>query len=98
MLEIIALVYLTRIIGPLAEQKGLKSSTWKLYTVLAWFAGEIIGIFIGLALFGSENMLMSILVAIPCAIGGYHIIRNRLHRMPDIYRDDIEHLGDNLVQ
>jgi hypothetical protein len=35
MLEIIALVFLTRKIGDLAERKGLKKGWWKFYTVIA---------------------------------------------------------------
>ena len=51
MLEILALIYLTRSIGQLALNKGLKPGTWKLYTVLAWFAGEITGLIIGFTMF-----------------------------------------------
>ena len=50
MLEIIALVFLTRHIGTLAYQKGLKPGRWKLYLVLAWFVTEIIGFFTGVAM------------------------------------------------
>jgi hypothetical protein len=97
MLEIIALIYLTRSIGQLALNKGQKPGTWKLYTVLAWFAGEITGVMLGLAIFGVEKPFMAILVGIPCAIGGYHIIRSTLDRKPDVFIDDINQIGDNLV-
>ena len=42
MLEIVALIFLTRKIGSLAERKGLKVGTWKFYTILAWFGAEFI--------------------------------------------------------
>jgi len=97
MLEIFALIFLTKSIGKLAEEKGLKPGTWKLYTVLAWFGGEITGLFIGLSIFGMERVVMALLVAIPCAIGGYHIIRSTLQNKPDIFHDDINQVGDHLV-
>jgi hypothetical protein len=98
MLEIIALFFLTRHIGALAERKGEKPGTWKVYTVLAWFIGEILGLFIGITLFGSDRILMLALLAIPCAIGGYHIVRNMLEKKPDVIRDDMQPFRDNLVQ
>lgn len=96
MLEILALVFLTRSIGTTAERKGLKPGTWKLYTVLAWFAGEFLGFLIGIAIFGSENILMSLLIAIPCAIGGYHIVRTILNNKPDVFGDELDQIGENL--
>lgn len=97
MLDIIILIFLARSIGALAEQKGLKPGPWKVYLVLAWLGGEVAGIFLGLLLFGIEKPLMIILVALPCAIAGYHIIRNTLDRKPDVLNDEINQIGDNLV-
>ena len=34
MLELIALIFLTREIGKIAEKKGLKPLTWKIYLVI----------------------------------------------------------------
>jgi len=98
MLEIVALIYLTRSIGQLALNKGLKPGTWKLYTVLAWFAGEITGLIIGFTMFGMERPIMALFVGIPCAVAGYHIIKATLERKPDVLADDINQIGDNLVQ
>ncbi|MBL7765057.1 MAG: hypothetical protein JNJ58_03115 [Chitinophagaceae bacterium] len=96
MLEIIILFFLTKKIGATAIRKGLKPGIWKLYTVLAWFGGEIIGFVVGLNLF-KDNLLMSVLLAIPCAVGGYHIIKNTLEKKPDYISDDIHQIGDDLV-
>ena len=96
MLDIIVLIYLTNSIGQTAIQKGLKPGIWKLYTVLAWFAGESMGLSIGLVLFGIDRMLMCLLTALPFAIGGYHIIRTILEKKPDILNDEINHIGENL--
>lgn len=94
MLEIIALIFLTREIGKMAHDKGLKSSTWKLYTVLAWFAGEIAGGILGLLIFGLDNLVSVLLVAIGGAITGYYILKTNLAKKPDItLDDDINNIG-----
>ncbi len=97
MLEIVALFFLTRSIGQLAITKGQKPGSWKLYTVLAWFIGEITGLMLGLIMFGVDRPLMAILVGIPCAIGGYHIVRNTLDKKPDVFADELNQSGDNQV-
>ena len=51
MLEIIILIFLTREIGRLAHSKGLKSGTWKIYTVVGWIVLEIIGVIGGVIIF-----------------------------------------------
>jgi uncharacterized membrane protein YfcA len=83
MLEILALIFLTRKIGSLALLKGQKSGRWKLYTVLAWFGGEIIGAVLSVVLFKSEDYFSMLPLAIMGAVGGYLIIRATLSRMPD---------------
>jgi len=47
MLEILALIGLTKTIGKIVEGKGYKSGGYKLLTVLMWFGGEILGAIIG---------------------------------------------------
>lgn len=94
MLEIIALIFLTREIGKLADRKGLRSGRWKVYTVLAWIAGEFVGAVIGVLIFGPENLFSVILVAIAGAITGYFIIKANLSKRPDVF-DDIDQIGNN---
>jgi hypothetical protein len=94
MLEIIALIFLTREIGRLAERKGLRPSTWKLYTVLAWIAGEFVGAVIGMLIFGAKNLFSVILVAIAGAITGYVLIKANLSKRPDVI-DDVDQIGNN---
>ena len=47
MLEIIALVLLTRRVGDIVKQKNRKSGWYKLMTVLLWFGCEVIGAVVG---------------------------------------------------
>lgn len=83
MLEILALVFLTRQIGALADKKGKRKGMWKFFTVLAWFAGEIIGAIMAVVLFRAEDYFAMLPMAIMGAAGGYLIIRAVLSRMPD---------------
>jgi len=91
MLEIIALIYLSRRIGLLAIQKGLKPLTWKLYTIAAWIICEIIGMCIAYALFG-QNIFSIMSIALTAAFGGYLLVRAILEKKPDI-DNDIDSIG-----
>ncbi|MBK7885021.1 MAG: hypothetical protein IPJ81_15485 [Chitinophagaceae bacterium] len=93
MLEILALIYFTKKIGILALQKGLKPGIWKLYTILAWFGAEIVGILIGFAAFGQENTIGAVLVGLACAVPSAFIVRSALNKKPDALDDDINKIG-----
>ena len=92
MLDIIILIFLARNIGQLAEKKGFKPGPWRLYTVLAWFGGEILGVVIGLMLFG-EQIGAVVLLALACAVSSYFILRANLSNRPDMMDDDINRIG-----
>jgi hypothetical protein len=94
MLEIIALIFLTREIGRLAEKKGLKPITWKIYTVIGWLFSETIGILVGVMIFGMNNLVSVVLVGILFAITSYFIIKAQLNKLPNRnIDDDINNLG-----
>jgi hypothetical protein len=95
MLEIIALIFLTRNNGNLAAQKGLKPGTWKLYTVLAWFGAEIAGALIGFLMLGEEGLLAAVLLGLACAVGSYFVLRSVLSKKPDHFDEDINSIGVN---
>ncbi len=95
MLEIIALIFLTRNIGALAIKKGLKPGTWKLYTVLLWFGAEIGGIIIGIGSFGEDALLPAVFIGLACAVASYFILRSNLSRRPDV-DDDINFIGKDM--
>ncbi len=95
MLEIIALIFLTKNMGTLAIQKGLKPGPWKLYTVLAWFGAEIVGAIIGVALFGQDALLPAIGLGLCCAVASYFILRSSLAKRPDA-DDDINYIGQDV--
>ena len=83
MLEIIVLIFLAGQMGRMAVRKGLKPGAWKLYTVLGWIGGEIIGIFISITVFNSNDYLSFLPLALGGAFGGYLIIRAVLSNKPD---------------
>ena len=93
MLEIIALIFLTKKIGETASRKGLPPSRWKWYTVLAWVGFEIAGIVLGGLFFGTGNMFGIILFAMACAVGGYLVVKAQLDKMPDSLDNDIDQIG-----
>jgi hypothetical protein len=95
MLEIIALIFLTKEIGRLAHAKGLKPLTWKIYTVAGWVISEIIGIVIGVMIFGQDNLFSIAMVGIAFAITSYFIIKAQLNKLPDYFDDDINNIGNN---
>lgn len=95
MLEIIAIVLLSKKNGKLAEQKGLKRGTWILYSVLCWIAFEVVGIIVGIISFGQENIIPTYLLALFLAVSSYFFIRSILNKKPDTMDDDINRIGVN---
>jgi len=95
MLEIIALIFLTKNIGALAQKKGLKPGTWKLYTVLCWFGAEVIGVILGMVILGEEALLLAVLLGLGCAVASYFILKANLNKRPDAMEDEINRIGVN---
>lgn len=54
MLEILALLVLTKKIGKVVEAKGRKSGGYKALVVGLWFGGEIIGFILGTAMAAND--------------------------------------------
>ncbi len=96
MLDLIVLYFLTREIGKLAFKKGLKPLTWKIYNVLGWLCSELIGVVIGVLIFGLNNLFSVQLVAFAFSITSYFIIKAQLNKLPDQdLDDDINRIGSN---
>ena len=72
----------------MALQKGQKPGTWKVYTVLAWFVGEIVGVMMGFSIFGTQNLFGIIAIALFGAFGGYLLVRYNLEKKADVYDDE----------
>ena len=52
MLEIIGLYYASKTIGSLAAEKGYSSGLYRFLTFIFWFVFELIGLVIGILIFG----------------------------------------------
>ena len=93
MLEIVAIILLSKKNGKLAVQKGLKSGTWVLYSVLCWIGFEIAGVLVGIISFGQENIIPVYLLALILAASSYFFIRSILDKKPDAIDEDINRIG-----
>ena len=96
MLEIIALFFLCKSNGNLAAKKGLKSLTWKIYTIVAWLIAEMFGFSIGFSIFNKatvQDFIGACCVAVFCAFGGYLFVRKALENKPDNLEKDINQIS-----
>lgn len=94
MIEIILLFLLAKSIGSLAVKKGLPARRWKIIMVLAWIMFEMIGLMIGLVIFGKQNLLGLMGFGLLCAFGGYLSVRYFLENKPDDeVKDDVDRIG-----
>ena len=74
----------------------MKPLTWKIYNVSGWLGAELIGIIIGILIFGLKNLISVQLVAFAFAITSYFIIKAQLTKFPDHDIDEeINRIGDN---
>ncbi|MEX0635543.1 MAG: hypothetical protein WD135_02155 [Ferruginibacter sp.] len=87
MIEIIVLFFLGRQISRMASLKGLSPNKWILKLILAWVSAEILGVILGITLFGLGNLVGLMMFALACAFGGYLLVRNRLEAIPDVGND-----------
>ena len=96
MLDLIALFFLTKEIGKLSLQKGVKPMTWKIYTIAGWILSEILGFIVALMIFEKDNLFSIVLVGFLFAITSYFIIKSQLQKLPDQNsEDDINNIGRN---
>lgn len=99
MIELILLYFLTKAIGKLALKKGLRAGRWKLITVIAWITFEMIGIIIGIGIFGTDNLYGLMAFGLVCAFGGYLTVKYILDNKPDNeIRNDIERIGTDQLR
>ncbi|MCD6013120.1 MAG: hypothetical protein K0Q79_2982 [Flavipsychrobacter sp.] len=92
MLEILVLLALVRPIERMAAKKGEKPYRWRLIVVGAWFGSEFAAAFLTYLL--TENMLVTYLVAIGCAVASYFYVKYKLNQKPDM--DLLETIGQEV--
>ncbi len=95
MIDLIALILLSRYNGKTAARKGLKSGTWVVNTIIAWIVGEMLGCILGLSFFPftKENILIIMAFGLFGAFGGFLFIKHKLDQIPDHVEEDASRIG-----
>lgn len=95
MLEIIILVLLMPKVRNLANRKGLKPGLWQVYTVLAWFGAELLGVTLYFLLFG-EDLFPAAIIGLGCAGTSYFVVQGIMQKKPDPFDDDYNRFGSDV--
>lgn len=80
--SIIALFFLTRHIGEIAEAKGEAPFRWKVRTIIAWLLGDLVGEMLIFQSFGL-NVFLLFLFGVGCGYVGYLVVKQKLESLPD---------------
>lgn len=83
MLEIFLVVYLSKKIGKILEEKGHKKGWYIAIFVVTWFASEIAGMLIGAVLFENAPVLMYVIALLGAGaayIANYYFAKS----LPDL--------------
>lgn len=81
--SIVALYFLTKQIGRIAESKGERPRRWKIHTIVAWLFGDLIGEMIVFKFFGL-NVFLLFLFGIGLGYVGYLLVKQKLESLPDL--------------
>jgi hypothetical protein len=79
MIEIVRLIFFTRRLGRIAEEKGHKPRRYRTIAILSWFGAEIVGFIVGALLFSESGGLMygaALLFAAISALIVYLAVKN----------------------
>jgi hypothetical protein len=68
----------------------LKSGSWKLYTVLIWFATEITTAMLLIAVLGEDMKIVAFLMGLLGAYLSYVTLKNKLESYPDATEDTFD--------
>ena len=84
MLEILILWALTKKIGEIVEQKGHKSRSYKILTVVLWLGGELIGALMGFLFAGGDPLSIYVPALMGAALGAgsAYVIASSLDVIP----------------
>lgn len=89
MLEIIALYFILKEVGKIAEAKGHSPWQWKITMILAWFFAEFSGMLLVQALFPNQLIIM-IAIGLCMAYLSYLLLKQYWLSLPDINEEDDE--------
>jgi hypothetical protein len=86
-MDIIVLIFLIFRLVKLAKQKGEQPLKWALYGILAWIAGEFVGVLISFSLVGKDilnNIVYYILLSFGTAYLFFLLLKSSLESKPDV--------------
>ena len=96
MLELIGIIVLAKAIKRIVNEKGLKAFWYVLLMVVLWLSFEVIGLFVGMIIFG--DVMMGYLLAFPgAALGAYISYRIAKNVRPQISEYPIEEFGKDIT-
>ena len=81
MLELVALYFVFREAGRLALEKGYSPLRWKIHAFMAWFFGELVGVFIVLTYFPDQLTTM-LIIGICMAYLSYLVLKKYWDTLP----------------
>ena len=81
MLELIALYFIFREAGRLAVEKGYSPIRWRVQAFMAWFFGELAGIYIVMAYF-PDQLITMLIIGISMAYLAYLILKRYWTTLP----------------
>lgn len=92
MLEIFAIMYFSKQIRKVAEEKGIKPGKWVAATIISWFAVEIIVFVLAFAFFGvdEDGILIVMIPALLLAAASAFIILEMLKKQEPVNQNTIE--------
>jgi hypothetical protein len=87
MLEIIALYFIVKEVGRIADEKGYPGLPWKITVVLAWFFAEFIGMMI-VQIYFPNQLLIMMAIGLCMAYLSYLLLKQYWLSLPDLTDED----------
>jgi len=92
MLEILAIIFFSKKIRTIAEEKNIPAKKWIIRLIVVWFSIEFAIAVAGVVLFGEESILIIGLLALGMGVLSGFVTLNELKKQETL-DDEIEYLG-----
>jgi hypothetical protein len=83
MIEIIVLLFLCFEINKITQKKQLPQRLWIIRFIVAWILSELLGLFIGLLVFGRDNLFSVSIIGVGFALTAFLMLKEYLQKQPD---------------
>ena len=92
MLEILAIIFFSKKIRTIAEEKNISAKKWIIRLIVVWFSIEFAIVLAGVVLFGEDSILIIGLLALGMGVLSGFVTLNELKKQETL-DDEIEDLG-----